>query len=252
MRTSIGYTLAVLVVLTQQAAKAADFISWGAATNISGDSDVDTTGALVLAYNLGTSSVSSTTVNGVLFSAWGFPANGSTNTTTNGSATLTETTVNFKLVSFSNLGTGTGSFSGLSSDYQTLLGSGGSSNNPTSIDLTVTGLTVGVSYRFQWWANNSSLVTNGGPMLLTSSNSRELNANVGTSNGNLGQYTIGTFTAFSSSLLIHFTAGAGSSAPLINAFQLRVVPEPSTWVMGGLATSLLAGSGLRMRRQKKN
>lgn len=235
--------------------QAADVITWGTPANITGDSDVVTTGTLVYAYNLGNTGVQTTTVNGVSFVAWEVPYFNLT--TTNGDVKIDETTG--YLTSFNTLGTVAGNFSTLSSDYQTLLGSGASASNAATMKLTLAGLTPGADYIFQWWINNSSLTKafelNDDMLLTTSSvgaNSVNLNGNVGSTSGNLGQYVTATFTATGTTKILDFDGTNGSNFPLINAFQLREVPEPSTWIMGGLATTLLVGSGLRMRRQKKN
>src|SRR4051812_43188466 len=49
-------------------------ITWGAATNISGISDVTTAGTLVGAFNLGADGVSQATVNGVTFAPFAYTA----------------------------------------------------------------------------------------------------------------------------------------------------------------------------------
>lgn len=234
------------------ATRAADSINWGTATNIVGDSDVVTNGSLLYAYNLGSTGVQSTTVNGVTFAPWAFPANNTTNTSTIGSVNFTENAG--QLISSNLLGTGSGSFAALSSSYRNLLSTGGSATLPTTLTLTLNGLTVGVDYIFQWWINNSSqaVTPNSDPMLLTTatvgSSFVNLNGNVGNTNGNLGQYVVGTFTATATSKLIDFSGTSGGNSPLVNAFQIRVVPEPSTWALVGAATAIL---GLASRRGKR-
>lgn len=236
--------------------RAADFISWGTPTGISGDSDVITTGSLLYAYNLGSAGVLSTTVNGVNFVAWDFPANPNQlqiNTLTKDSVTITET-VGW-LISSNVLGTAGGNFAALSSAYRNMLSTGGASDDAATLQVTLGGLTPGTSYLFQWWINNSSLdkaFDSSKDMLLTSASVGadvvNMNANVGTTSGNLGQYVTGTFTAAGTTKLINFDGTNISNRPLINAFQLRVVPEPSTWILGTIATGVMLRAVSRRRK----
>lgn len=237
---------------------AADTIDWGTPANISGDSDVVTTGSLLYAYNFGSAGVQSTNVNGVNFVAWEFPPNPSqsySNTTTKDSVTITESLG--WLISSNGLGTVGGNFATMTAAYQRLLSSGGASDFAATLTMSLGGLTPGTEYIFQWWINNSSLeqaFQGGGDMLLTTANVGldvvNLNANVGTANGNLGQYVTATFTADSTTKMIDFNGTNDSNRPLINAFQLRVVPEPSTWFLGAIATTVLALAARRRNREK--
>lgn len=255
MQFSIRHLLTVAILGGAQAIHAADIINWGTPTNISGDSDVVTTGTLLYAYNVGPASVQSTTVNGVAFAAWAFPNNFTTNTSTIGSANFTES--EGALISSGTLGTGSGNFSNLSSSYQALLGTGGSSDLQNTLTLTLGGLTIGNDYIFQWWLNNSSLALSPGSsssMLLTTAtvgpNSVNLNGNVGSVSGNLGQYVTATFTAAATTKFIAYTGTNGGNRPLVNAFQLREVPEPSTWALGAIAAIVL-GAAARRRGQSR-
>lgn len=228
-------------------------IDWGAgAQNITGDSDVFTGGTLVHAYNLGDPDVLDATVNGVTFQAFAFPASPSATTVTVGNYTLTED-AGF-LVSYNNLGSGAAPYSGLSTGYQSLLSSAGGGSFETTLTLTITGLTVGEQYVFQFFTSNSSLATSplSGTRLSTTAfagNSISLTDNVTNTAGGLGQFAIGTFTATDPTQVIEFNGvGSGSQVPTIDAFQLRVVPEPSSVVMmlvgvGGL------GALMRFRRR---
>ncbi len=128
-------------------------VTWGSAHNISGDSDVSTLGSLLYAYNAGGSGVTATTVNGVTFSPYVFPYNGSTTTTT-GNVTFAESP---DILLFSdNLGSISAPFSNLSSNYQSLLSSGGSAGAVNTITASLGGLTAGRDYLFQWWTNDST------------------------------------------------------------------------------------------------
>jgi len=196
-------------------------VTWGAATNISGDSDVSAAGTRVVALNFGDTGVASATVNGTTFNAFpvvGFGTNG--------------------------LSTVSGPFANLSASYQGLLSSG------------VSGLsagfatTVGQNYLIEVWSNNSvspnSIVT-----VTSGGSSVSLSSNVSGSTGGLGQFAIGTFTADSAVQNFSFT-GANFT---VNAAQLRLlpsaVPEPGSALAGMLALGVcFSGLVKRSRRQR--
>jgi hypothetical protein len=218
--------------------------TWGAAQNITGDSDVSTLGSLLYAYNIGASGVAGTTVNTVPFTAFVFPELTS-NTATMGDVTFTENPSNLNAYNF--LGSGSGSFAALSSGYQALLGSGGSAGAPTTITVELGGLTTGQDYLVQWWSNVSVLsggtfqqtIASGNPSSVT------LDSNPTYTEGALGQYVIGTFTAISPFATFDLSGtGIGEAFPLINAIQVRnitsaAVPEP-----GQVAASILLLAGI--------
>ena len=219
-------------------------VTWGTAQNITGDSDVSTLGSLLYAYNIGASGVAGTTVNTVSFTAFVFPEFTS-NTATMGDVTFTENPSNLNAYNF--LGHGSGSFAALSSGYQALLGSGGSAGAPTTITVELGGLTTGQDYLVQWWSNVSVLsggtfqqtIASGNPSSVT------LASNASHTDGALGQYGIGTFTAISPFATFDLSGtGIGEVFPLINAIQVRnitsaAVPEP-----GQVAASLLLLAGI--------
>lgn len=177
-------------------------ITWGPATSIFDDADVLNTGTLVAAFNLGTTSVPGTTVNGVTFASFAIPDDAGSGSTTVGDFTLSLTGA--RHAKNTELGSGVGSFSGLTASYQTLLKSGAYAFGG-GITLTMQGLTAGQPYTFEWWSNDS------GPFLpvytttATSGNSVALNDNTTASAGGLGQYAIGTFTAINATQVITFS-----------------------------------------------
>src|SRR6516162_3566645 len=116
MRTvhALSGVVAVAAELSFIAPVPAAPITWGSPTGISGDTDVDNTGTLFGALNLGTST--STTVNGVGFT--GLQLSGSS--TTSGDFTFT---AGGGFVNFLTSGSTAPPFSNLSSSYQTLLAS---------------------------------------------------------------------------------------------------------------------------------
>jgi hypothetical protein len=236
-----------------QAQPANATVNWGLGPQtISGDSDVSTLGTLVDAFALGNSGIPSTTVNGVTFAPFVFPdfSFSNPNTVTSGNYNFTEDEFaegNGFLVNYSGLGTDSGAYHSLSDGYQFLLGNGGGSTAPTTLALTISGLTAGQTYLFQWWDNNSSLDSSFTGLELntvsTAGNAAALAGNDGTA-GSVGQFAIGTFMATSANEEIDFngsSADGNSSDPMLNAFQLRVagVPEPSTCALLGIGALAL-------------
>jgi hypothetical protein len=208
----------------------AALISWGAAQTISGDSDVSTTGSLVYAYNIGNSAVQATTVNGVTFAPFVFPDR-SAFVTSSGTGSATFTEFGGALWGIATLGTGSTPYSNLSSDYRTLLDFGGGATPYDTITAALGGLTIGQQYQLQWWTSNAADIRSPGSYALVSTqasatNQVTLDNNVTDAVGGLGQFVIGTFTADSTTQNVSFEGVGGD--PLINAFQVRAVPEPSS------------------------
>lgn len=242
--------LAGCLMPTVHAAPLAD-ITWGTATNISGDSDVDTTGTLVYAYNFGSSSsATAQTINGVSFQPF-VVLNDLSNSSTTGHVTITENPG--YLASDLNVGSVTTPFSNLSAGYQSLLSSEVYASQFATIRVDLGGLTPGTDYRLQLWTNDAAMTPYipGFPRYLFentfssgSVNSVTLDSNTSNVVGGLGQYVIGTFTA--SGVTASFTlTGSGTGLdqlPLLNALQVRAVPEPSTYAMAlaGLASGVFA------------
>jgi hypothetical protein len=230
-------------------------ITWGSATNIANDGDVDTTGTLVYAYNFGSGSSATTqTVNGVTFSP--FVIQDFANSQTTGNVTVSES--DGYLVSDLNVGSVSSPFSGLTASYRSLLSSEVYSSNFATMRVDLGGLTPGDSYRLQWWTNDSAMTNSPGGNFFDSvigggsAGSVTLATNTSRAVGGLGQYVIGTFTA--NAVTESFTlVGTGTSTynfPLLNALQLRTVavPEPSTYAM---ALAGLACGGFSMWRRRK-
>jgi hypothetical protein len=211
----------------------AALITWGAAQNIVTDTDVSTAGTLVGAINaggaiFGTPAV--TTVNGVSFDRFDFP--GTTPVGIFSSAGITLGT---------NYVSGNAPFSLLSADYQNLLQQNFSAfTNPYT--LTMSGLDVGATYAFQWWASDSNNA--GVSTTATAGAVAVLDNNVPNADGGLGQYVVGTFVADAATQSVEFV-GVFNAAQLRQLAPAPVVPEPGT-ALAGLA---LAGFvGLRRRR----
>lgn len=226
-----------LATLALAPASRAAIITWGAPTNISGNTDVSTTGTLVGAANNGNGSISSTTVNGVTFAAWPTVI-----TTTSGIFSLGDLASGF--LSFSV----TLPASSLSASYQTLVRSG-TVPLPAAATLTMSGLTAGNTYQFQWWSSvDNDFIGNLSTVFATATagNSVTLDANTTNANGGLGQFVIGTFVADGATQVVTFAQGS-----VFNGMQLRqtgTVSAPDGGSAAGLLGLALAALGLARRR----
>lgn len=263
--------LAALVSLSAFAAVSthAATIVWGSATNISGDSDVSTAGSLFFSANIGNASASgansiwgpasAAVVNGVSFTG------AYLNTmTTSGSPPVSSKAL-FSPISVNNaangltiqgtanttFGTGT-PYSNLSTNYRLLLGQGAFTSTGVSTTLTLSSLTAGNTYYFQWWTNDSRTGSASGRTVTATTGSSFVTLDSNTSAANtvgLGQFSIGSFVADATSQAIVFTGTAGVQ---ISAFQVRdlgvvAVPEPSSFAaLAGLGA--LGFVALRRRR----
>ncbi len=256
MKTSSSLLIAGILGASALASHAA-IITWGGAQGISGDSDVSTAGTLVRALNLGGAGVPATSVNGVNFQSFAIP--GGTNAVTVGNFTFKNAD---PLKTVSSTPTSLGQ--ALSVNYTTLLTTAALLNADQHFTLTMAGLTVGRTYQFETWVNNSNRGFFTGIRSFTTS--------VGDGNGNTvslysgdngvgsggpaltGQFVIGTFLASSATQDIGFTSGEIDG--VVNAFQLRLlpaaaaVPEPGSALAGMLALGVcLSGLGRRNRRE---
>ena len=255
-RAFVPVSSAVLAcVVAGQASAAPPPITWGSATNISGDSDVSTAGTLVYAYNIGGAGVSSPTVNGVTFASYAFPAFGSnTASVTVGNLTFSESPG--RLWGSNGLGSASTPYSTLSAGYQALLGSGGGADNPATITVTLGGLTIGTQYQLQAWSSNPSNGTVPSTFLaiqdtiFSTSLTNQVTLDINTTNsaGGLGQYVLGTFTASGTSQVFKIDSVSFAS-PLISAIQLRdLTPIPGP---GGVAVAAIAGTVLSCGRRRR-
>ena len=222
-------------------------ITWTAPQLITGDTDVSTAGTLVGAFNFGEPTVSSATMNGVTFQPFGVSNLGVTSVTV-GNFTIAAPNG----LSSRNFSAGSASppFSLLSPDYQTFLASFVSSFGPMT--LTIAGLTLGTTYDFQWWTNWSAMgaeyrteATNG--------NTVTLDTNPTNTDGGLGEFAIGTFTASSTTEVITFQNLDVIS--LISGFQLRqigsaAVPDSGS-TFGLLSVALFALFGVTRFRARQ-
>ena len=237
---------AVAAMAVASVAQAAT-ISWGTPTQIAGASDISTNGTLVQALNfVGTTAQ---TVNGVTFD----PA-------TVGLAPVPQSWGDVDLSS--KPGTHTAFLSQLGStattgdtSYNDLLESAMFESSDHGGDtLTVNNLAAGVDYEIQFWSNDSRAAITalvGRQTVLedvTSGNAVNVDQNAGL--GTLGYYVLGTVTGDGTPLQIHLDDDSSLDPPevnswLLNAMQIREVPEPTT-----LALGLVSMMGLLATRRR--
>ena len=243
-RVKIACAFALGFFASIPAAGAAD-ITWGTATTIAGDTDVSTVGSPFSAFNIGNTGVASVTVNGVFFAP--FPiANGSTGAS-NAALSVAGFGGSQPVATALPLGSASAPFISLSAGYRTLLSTGAVEAPFVQIlDVNLTGLTIGSSYIVQLWINDSSLSA-GSPVAARevsdfNGHFAAVDTNVGNIVGGVGTHITGSFVADASTefLSVHGgIAAAGSDGAVLNAIQVRVVPEPATLGLSAAALLLL-------------
>jgi len=252
----VPWGLAIALITTAPLGAIAAPITWGSATTISGDGDVSTTGTLLYAYNFGPSSVAGTTVNGVTFAPFALPdLTGPGIPVTVGGVSISESPGDLigNLIFSGSLAP----FTNLSSSYRNLLTYGATGGADETVTLQLGGLTPGHTYDFQWWSNDSS---GNSPLwhdtVATATNSVTLLGNADPTDGSVGQFAIGRFTADATTLSITFDSrGGGSFWPLINGFQVRVVSSPVPEIdpagFGSILALVSGALGLLERRRSR-
>jgi len=195
-----------LALLALSASAPAATITWSGPTNITADANIITNGDFEYGgyFSAGAGTV---TINGVTFTGSAGSHNFGANVTTafaNGGT------------AFSGMGAGTG----LSANYQTLLGGcvyGGTNNN----SITLKNLDIGYRYTIQLWINDSRSNGANSSNTVTSGNTVTLDYNNTEAVGGKGQFAIGTFTANATSLTFNLQSKQSGQ---FNALQLRSQP----------------------------
>lgn len=217
-------------------------VTWSPPATITADADVSTTGTTVFAYNW---KDSVQTIRGVNFTA---PGAGATLAWVGGSTYG-------KFVT--DAGTAMPAY-GLNAAYKTLLDGARYSAGGDTCTVTLNNLVVGRQYQVQLWVDDSriygpgrseTVVSGGNTVTLQYSNAGASTA------GGIGQHTIGTFTADTSSQVITLKGNPGGSTQL-NALQLRDVtavppsppaittqPQSQTAALGGAISLTVAATG---------
>ncbi len=223
--------LAGLALAMLPAAQAATIV-WDPVGSVDSSTEVSNVGTTVLAYKLNTDG-STRTANGVTF----------TDSTTQNGVTLNLTKVGLgtHYVGQSHFVTGTplAYLSGPdASAYAEILR--GMQDAQGNITLTLTGLAIGQKYLTQIWAVD---LRNFGLL------SQTIALDGGTPSGTMvrlngtSSYVTGSFTADATSA--SFVIASSTNDRAVSAFQLRAIPEPTTFAMLGMAA---AGLGLRRRK----
>ena len=239
----------VLVTLAGNSVQGATApIVWNFPSTISGFSDVSLAGTLFGAANTGGSGVGTIVVNGVPFIA--LATDGTTNSFTSGNFTLTDSN---NIGGSNSFGSNSNPFNSLSNvAYKRLLESA-STAGPKPLKLTINGLTAGRNYLVELWVNSSNDTT---PTTetVTAMNSTSLQFNTTATTGGVGQFVTGTFTANSTgseTISLNAMTPAGGTDAILNAVEVRAVPEPTVWEMLALGGTLLAAAMLLRGRRAK-
>lgn len=269
MKKLVIYLFSAALLASTSVASAAS-ISWQAATDITGDSDVLTGGTLAYAFDFGiteTDPRTVTTVNGVDFVqeqiniASGSSTSGLTQFTEpgggpwlNGAAGGNLQTLNWDRTPLEVFGSSAVStpFTNASAPLQELLKDAMRNNeSPTAralragytssydVGFNLRGLTVGQDYAVQLFVNDSrGTGTNRSVVFSDGTNNVTVDANSGAggTEGNLGQFVIGNFTADSTDQQISLVNGV---SVVVSALQVRAVPEPASGLVLLFGCSLL-------------
>jgi len=248
---SLGLTLAACALLTSAPAAT---VVWGAASTISGESDVSTVGELVQAYNFVASGTGNTTVNTVTFQNVSL----GTDSGTPGVAShfITDTHGITPAIDSTSLATHfiNQSPSSLSSAYSNLLANALVGRGTTTAGqlngytVTLENLVIGNNYQVQIWVNDSRNAGNSfnGNGILDGVVAVDYN-NATTGTDGLGQFVTGEFTADQATQSFTFS-GTNTGSPtsayfaILNSYQLRditAVPEPSLSLLGMLGLIVL-------------
>ena len=216
-----GLVIATAAVTSLNCTSHAASVAWISAHDVSGDSDVSILGTLVQASSLGDGTSAGTTVNGVIFAPY---------------AVYNSSSGIFALSGangYGGYGVNAVPFNTLSPAYKSLLTYGTYGSGTSVMTLTISGLTIGRHYLFQWWANDSRAAFIPQNVDATAGNTVELNADTTDVPGGTGQYAIGTFVADAATQNIDFQGV--SNGTLENAFQLRDISD-----IGGVGPTITA------------
>ena len=230
MKCLLKIALAALCSSSLMVSGKAAVITWGNAITITNDTDISTNGSFEYGGYFA-SSAATITINGVIFTGSGGSHNFGANITT----------------AFASGGTayaGMGAGTGLSANYQTLLGGCvyGSTNNNS---ITLNNLKIGGQYTIQLWINDSRSNGANSSNTVTSGNSVNLDYNNKNAVGGVGQYTLGTFIADYPSLTFYLQSHQSGQ---FNALQLRSLPATaaSLATITNVSVSVNTTQSLRM------
>jgi len=210
---------AIVVVDSGRAA----VVTFSPSKAITEDSDINISGTLIAAFNFGGTDVSSTTVNGVTFSPFALTGN----PTTVGDYELSETSTAAGLNAANVFGSSSPPYSVLSASYRSLLSTAIYSGIEEAMVLEFNNLTIGQSYLIQLCSNfsNTSFASSPGAKTIQGGggNLVTMSQNLAIADGGTGTYAVGRFVADAASQSIQINGG--STLPILNAFQLRTLPD---------------------------
>ena len=222
-------------------------ITWGIVQNVTGDSDVVTTGSLLHAYSGGTG-----TVNGVTFTNnWvGLNYNGIGYNAQQQGNDVFQGVGYYVHVNNSAYGITSAPFSALSAGYQSILAGAVYADHEETSTYTIGGLTSGQSYLVQIWASDARNISAVWDRYTLLYGTAQLDFNQANAGGSPGQFVVGTFLANAATQNI---AVYGNVAPQINALQVRAVstgvPEIDPAGMGSVLALVTGALGLVERRR---
>ncbi|WAC19697.1 hypothetical protein OVA24_20985 [Luteolibacter sp. SL250] len=236
------------------ASVASGAITWNTPQDIANDvTQISTTGSLVYAYSFSNVNTGSTTINTVAFS--------NTNTTSvAGAYSVAFLSPSTTITVGTDVSLASGAYNGLDGSYKSLIGreirtGGGTTGGPSSggvgaaddayyngYRVTLNGLTDGAAYQVQIWLNDSRNTNTAYLGFGHLDGSVLVDYNTSDAAGGIGQYVVGEFVATGTSQTFDFTTAAAevNNVALLNAFQVRQVPEPSAAIFGLLGLSCLA------------
>jgi hypothetical protein len=242
-----------LVALFMPIAHSATIV-WDPAKEITSDTDVYNSGEFVYAYKFGNylTPTDAVRVNNVLFTTLiSNPGNSITiqefkSSVSNPNVIVKTSDTTGHRFSGAFLGTPSvdSKASQLSTAYSSLLNSIIYDLGGSGYSITLNNLNPGTEYILQIWSNSwngvSTTTTINGAITL------DVNTNPGNTAGGVGQFTIGKFTASTSTEVLTF-----SQAGYINALSLHAVPEPTSLpVLGIAALGFFLTSRHRSRKPK--
>ena len=220
-------------------------ITFGPPTTFSGDSDISNPAGSSVISAITYDGTNGTTVNGVTFTDLNGGASpitsGNTKLATSGGGNLNNGSPSPGAGTY---GSTSAPFASLSAGLKSLLGNG-VYNDGQNFTLTYTGLTIGQAYQFESLVNDSRGPYSGRSQTITSGggNSATLHYASAAGAGQVGQYTIGTFVADSTTQVISYTS---TNAQLNATILEAVTPEPAS-----LSLLALASAGLLTRRRRR-
>jgi hypothetical protein len=185
-------------------------ITWGTNMTVSGDSDVFTDGTLLYACDWANTN---NTVNGIAFTG--------TSSANSGNVSISGIGSNYQ-----GFNSASQPFAGLSADYRSILVGGEYATSAgATATVTLNGLTSGRIYAVQIWVSDPR--ANGGEVgrteTATGANQVTLAYNIPPSPGGVGQYSIGVFTATSSSQTFTLLSNGTSGSTQLNALLVSDV-----------------------------